>query len=225
MLGITHEGSRIGVILSGQEGSVSLVGRVYRTTDRTKGAAGQIKVITDNGGERVWIENLHSPHNGRQVLRRRLLSRDYERVAVPSTNGASADEGVWVQPPTFDGPEFAERLKRWMRSEGVSVDQLVQRSGLAHGTIALMRRGTPSSHAAGKGQKVYVPSVNTLAQIAHGLGLQVGYVASWGGLASGGDRWENFSDSERLAIALAIGAETDDAAAMDQAVAGLKRTL
>lgn len=210
--------------MSGQE-SASLVGQHYRSTDRVKGTVVEIKVTTDSGGERVWVENLHPPHNGRQVLRRRLLSYHYERINAPSMNGAMGEEITWTTPPEFDGVKFAERLRRWQQSEGVSVAQLAERSGLANGTIALMRRGVPVADAAAKGQTAIAPSVNTIAKIAHGLRLQLGYVASWAGLDSSSDRWSNFSESERLAIALAIEADTDDSAAMDQAVALLKRQL
>lgn len=104
--------------------------------------------------------------------------------------------------PTFDGPAFARWLKRWKEAEGLSWSDVAERSGIAIGTIQLLARGTPSKQARDRGQTGLNPGIATIARLAHGLGLDFGFVASKAGLLGGGaDRWENFNRAERALLA------------------------
>lgn len=111
--------------------------------------------------------------------------------------------------PTFDGPKLAKWLKRWMAAHDWSVEGLAAASGLHRDTIATLRRGRPHSkvHAA---QHTHQISVNTLARLARGLGLPLGYVAAQAGLGDEGGRWDEFSVRERQAIAQRLGGDPDD---------------
>lgn len=201
----------------------SLTGRLYRSNDKAKGARGALKVVGDDGGDRVWVENEYPPHSRRQILRRRLLSKQAYAL-VGSSNGASPEAPLVGPPPEFDGQRFAAKLRNWMQSEGLTVDETAERCGVHPSTIHNLRRGVPQSTTRRQTQEKIQPSINSLAAIAHGLNLEVSYVMAWAGLGDT-DRWKNFSASERLGIALAIGADTDDASALDAALADLKREL
>lgn len=111
--------------------------------------------------------------------------------------------------PTFDGPEFAKWLRRWMEAHDLSVPGLAAASGLHKDTISILRRGEPHSSAR-KSQRTHQINVNTLAQVAHGLGLPLGYVAARAGLGDEGGRWDEFSLRERQAIAKRLGGDPDD---------------
>lgn len=181
----------------------SLLGNVYEGTE----VKVPFVVIVDNGGERVMVENVDPPHTTRKILRRRLLSYRYRLVGR-----RAPDETVVhaVTPaPVFDGPRFARWLRAWMSAEGMMVADLVRSSGLSFGVIHALRRGTPTNSTARSGQKALQPSINTIAAVAHGLGLEFSYVAAKCGVGDAGDRWRNFTDAERLALFIALDGETD----------------
>lgn len=184
-----------------------LVGNVFRATD-SKGAAGEILVTRDPGGEYVWVENVEPPHTQRRILRARLLTYRYEhrgRADAPMIDGRR-----WSAPPAFDGPGFAKWLRRYMESEGLGVAEVARRAGLHPGMLHLLRRGTPSSTAAAKGQKALHPAIETIAAVAHALELQFSYVASKAGFDSEGDRMANFSFGELSALAELLDCEVSE---------------
>lgn len=114
-------------------------------------------------------------------------------------------------PPTFDAERFAKWLRRWKEAEGLEWGEIAQRSGLGVGTIQLLARGRPSKKAIERGQTELNPGIATIARLAHGLGLEFGYVASKGGILGGGaDRWEHFSKAERTLVHHALRAPTLD---------------
>lgn len=202
----------------------SLTGRLYRSNSGSGGPTGTVKVVGDGGGDRVWVENEQAPANRRQILRRRLLSKRAYKL-VGSLNGASATPDVPLrEPPTFNGPAFAAKLRNWMQIEGLTVDELAERGGIHPSTVANLRRGTPGAGKKRAHQEVINPAINSLACIAHGLSVELSYVLAWAGLGDG-DRWDNFSDSERMGIALRLEADTDDPADLDAAVADLRKEL
>lgn len=113
--------------------------------------------------------------------------------------------------PTFDGPAFARWLRRWKEAEGLGWRDIAERSGIAIGTIQLLARGKPPKIALARGQTEISPGINTLARLADGLGLDLSYVLSKGGIAPGGhDRWDGFSNSERTLLHSALRSPTFD---------------
>lgn len=108
-------------------------------------------------------------------------------------------------PPTFDAERFAKWLRRWKAAENLEWAEIAERSGLHVSTLHQLARGTPQRHRAVRGQREVNPGIVTIARLAHGLGLEFGYVASKGGLFGGGaDRWEHFSRLERALVDSAL---------------------
>jgi transcriptional regulator with XRE-family HTH domain len=103
--------------------------------------------------------------------------------------------------PTFDSQKFGAWLRRWRQAEGLEWSEIAERSGLNRGTLQTLARGTPNKAARERGQIDLNPGVVTLARLADGLGLELGYVLSKGGLTVGSDdRWDHFSKAERALI-------------------------
>lgn len=117
-------------------------------------------------------------------------------------------------PPTFNGPAFAKWLRRWKESENLGWNDIAQRSGLHESTLNLLARGVPQKSAQSRGQTEINPGITTIARLAHGLGLEFGYVASKAGIQGGGaDRWEHFGSAERALLTKALlGYAADDGA-------------
>lgn len=113
--------------------------------------------------------------------------------------------------PAFDGPKFAKWLRRWMSAEDLQSPDLAQRSGLSVGMIHDLRRGAPAPwqvrNAGRTSPKTY--DINSIAKVAHGLGLEFSYVAAKGGLGGESDRWAMFTALERDAIASRLGVDAD----------------
>lgn len=188
----------------------SLVGNIYIGMESAKSkAAGELVVTRDPGGEYVWVDGVQPPHRPRRIRRDRLLTpRKYRflgRVEAPIVEGRRV-----TPPPVFDGPGFAVWLRRIMDAEGMAVSDLSERSGLHASMLATLRRGIPSSTQQAQGQRAINPSINTIAAVAHGLGLELSYVMSKAGLDNAGDRWANFSDREAEALAVLLDCEIDE---------------
>lgn len=120
----------------------------------------------------------------------------------------------------FDGPKFAKWLRRWMSAEDLQSPDLAQRSGLSVGMIHDLRRGAPAPwqvrNAGRTSPKTF--DINSIAKVAHGLGLEFSYVAAKGGLGGESSRWAMFTALERDAIASRLGVDDADADALDAAV-------
>lgn len=182
-----------------------LTGNVYRGADAQR----PFVVIKDTGGESVTVDSVDPPHAARRILRRRLLSHKYEFIGRRADNGRPVEH--WAPPPTYDGLGFASWLRRWMAAEGVRVVDLAERAGLSVGMIHVLRRGVPADYVRRhRGQQVLHPAIESIAAIAHGLGLQFSYVASKAGFGDEGGRWANFTEAERIALTIALGGESDD---------------
>lgn len=106
--------------------------------------------------------------------------------------------------PEWDGPRFGKWLQKWRRSEGLEWGQISERSGLAKGTLQMLARGTPSTVDRSRGQKGINPGINTVARLAHGLGLDLNYVVSKAGIRIAADRWDNFNMRERAIFERAL---------------------
>lgn len=202
----------------GPSSSPNLTGSVFEGTE-AKRPVRPFVVTRDTGGEKVWIENVEAPHVTRQILRRRLLSYHYRLIGVQRSSNGKVHTSL--PPPVFDGPRFAKWLRKWMAAEGMQVRELAERSGVSASMIADLRRGTPARSSKGPTPVRMTPGVNVIAAIAHGLGLELGYVASKAGLQSDGDRWHNFTDAERVALAVALDAGSDVPADLDAALQDL----
>lgn len=192
-----------------QSGSVAasrLTGNVYRGTD-DKRPVRPFVVIQDSGEESVLVENVDAPHVTRSIKRRRLGTYHYELIGRRADNGQAIER--WAPPPVFDGPGFARWLRKWMEAEGIQNTDLAERAGISVGVVQVLRRGTPQSYVSRKGQSALHPGIETIAAVAHGLGLQFSYVASKAGFGDEGDRWVNFSEAERTALFIALDGETD----------------
>jgi transcriptional regulator with XRE-family HTH domain len=105
------------------------------------------------------------------------------------------------QVPHFDPIRFAARLRRWRDAEDFEWADLAKASGLSESSIQGLVRGTSATgKAQATRQSMYDPRISTLARLSHGLGLDLSYMLSWGGLDTGGERWRNFSPNERLQL-------------------------
>lgn len=131
---------------------------------------------------------------------------------------------VDAEPPTFDGPAFAAWLKRWMDAHDLRVPPLAAAAGLHTDTIFTLRRGGPATRQARLGQQTSQVNVNTLARLAHGLGLPLAYVLSKGGLGEDEGRWAEFSPEERQVIALGLGGDPDNLDAILRELTHTKRS-
>lgn len=102
---------------------------------------------------------------------------------------------------TFDGPRFGQWLTRWKEQAGFDWEELADKASLHISTIHNFRRGTPQSNR-GRSPKVVSinPPINSLIRLARALDMELGYLVSKAGVASYGDRWQNFSHSERLVL-------------------------
>lgn len=190
------------------DSAARLTGNVYRGTDAQRPVRPFV-VIKDTGGESVTVENADPPHATRRILRRRLLSYKYELIGRRADNGRPVEH--WAPPPTFNGPGFASWLRRWMAAEGIAVVELAKRAGVSVGAIHVLRRGVPADNVrVRKGQDALHPAIESIAAVAHGLGLQFSYVASKAGFGDTAGRWANFTETERIALAIALGGESDD---------------
>lgn len=172
-------------------------------------------VLKDDGADTVWVDNVEPPHRGRWVLRRRLFTYRYKLVGREDPNGRRL-EGPAEPAPTFNGAQFARWLRGWMESEGIAVTELARASDIGEGTIHQLRRGQPNKAMRDRGQTSWTPALQIIVNLAHGLGLQLSYVLSKAGLTDDGDRWANFSESERLALAIVLDADdAEDAQELD----------
>lgn len=194
----------------------NLKGLVYRGTDPRRPVPDFV-VLKDDGGDSVWVEPVEPPHRARSIKRDRLFTYHYELVGRQHDGSDIVD---LTPAPVFDGPRFGQWLRRWMQAENITMPQLARRSGVSVGMLQQVRAGLPTSSARARGQTTINPGINTLAGIAHGLGLQFSYVAAKAGLSDAGDRWQNFSPDERLAIAVALDGD-DDPQALDRRLAEL----
>jgi hypothetical protein len=106
--------------------------------------------------------------------------------------------------PEFDSHRFARFILKWKDLEGWDWPTFSARSGLHVSTLHGVARGAPARYGAkGKGKhksdKIN-PPINTLVRLAHAMNLEVGYLLAQGGVATYGDRWNNFSHDEREAM-------------------------
>lgn len=186
-----------------------LSGNVYRGADASRPVRPFV-VIQDAGGERVVVETLDPPYSTRHIQRRRLSTYHYELIGRVDRNGSQVQR-VLTPPPKFDGPGFAKWLRKWMDAEGIAVDELAERAGLSSSMIHMLRRGMPSNNVRRKsGQDALHPAIESIAAIAHGLGLEFAYVASRAGIGDHAGRWANFTKAERIALSIALGGKTDE---------------
>lgn len=107
-----------------------------------------------------------------------------------------------------------------MAAEEIKPPDLAESSGLSVGVMHDLRRGTPAPWAVRNGrQSAKSIDVNTLAKLAHGLGLEFSYVAARAGLlGEHPDRWAAFTELERDAIARELGGDPDDLDGILQAI-------
>lgn len=113
-------------------------------------------------------------------------------------------------PPMFDAERFGARLRRQMAADGVTILALSEAAGLSYGTVQQLGKGVPTnSERTRKGQTGLSPSITSIARLAHGLGLDFCWVASWGGIEPG-SRWQNFTQAERRKLAALLGGEPAD---------------
>lgn len=122
----------------------------------------------------------------------------------------------------FKSAEFAAWLQRWRDAEGFRWTELAERSGLSYSTVMAMSQGRTTSRASRQAAKANglpetpSPSAETVARLADGLGLDVGYVMEKAGLGNRSDRWRFFNTAEReflariLSNVAALRAETGD---------------
>lgn len=106
--------------------------------------------------------------------------------------------------PEFNVERFGSWLRRWRESERLGWRELSERSGLNVSTLhGLAGHSVRRKTTVGK----YDPSINTLARLGHGLGLELPYLLSKADVLEVSDegRWRNFSHDERVALARALG--------------------
>lgn len=111
-------------------------------------------------------------------------------------------------PKLFNGPKFAEMLKRHQRVHGIQNIELAKASGLSTSGVGEFRRGVPAPNIARRhGQKTLQPGINALIKLADGLDLQLAILLQWAGVTSAGDR---FTGAESRVLAQAFHCDPSD---------------
>jgi transcriptional regulator with XRE-family HTH domain len=108
--------------------------------------------------------------------------------------------------PTWDGPRFGKWLRRWKEAENLEWGEIAAKSGVSPSMLHTLARGTPGTVARNAGQQGMNPTINTIARLAAGLGLDLAYVVSKSGIPTDTNRWGNFNRRERAIFERALRA-------------------